>query len=503
MKRNIQAITEWITPKAPTNLQVTLNLDILTVKFDMPKAASSEMEAIQNLFTYKALLYPKGAVKGDVYTLERASLTELAYSFIPVEIKEDGTEYVIRLCASYEGKDSEWSEPITFKKHVCTKLSGWKQFNDCKDMNKLYTVDKVNKKTVKFIGDTNCTITGNSAIPDGIVMSWTIYTVCSLHYNCDGMYFGVAPIDIDRNEDSNQLKCGWYIGCYDSRLYSVPPHNYRGVPYGVRKDDGRYVFSGDRVGVKMDTIKGELSFIVNFVDSGIAYTGIPIDRPLTPCVILGRKNDSVELVLSEVNENVNLSIPVPGNIVASSEMWNSITFRWNPDIGNENVPLPAERAFQIVFDGVTEFVKGRTAITKKGLLPGSEHTFRVRTVVDNTVGCWSGVVIGRVHEMPKFAECIWKECPGNENKGYSVNRRNPKVVSRCDAGDMELCTVIGTSPLPPNKMVLWDVKVKKIRDSMFIGAAPFDIDFGCRPQPHKVRVVPWLLRLVPVLWAAA
>ena len=47
----------------------------------------------------------------------------------------------------------------------------------------------------------------------------------------------------------------------------------------------------------MDTEKGELSFVVNGVNLGVAYEGIPLDKPLVPCVILGYEGDSVELVI--------------------------------------------------------------------------------------------------------------------------------------------------------------------------------------------------------------
>ena len=46
----------------------------------------------------------------------------------------------------------------------------------------------------------------------------------------------------------------------------------------------------------MDTTKGELSFVVNSVNLGVAYDGIPLDKPLVPCVILINKGDSVELI---------------------------------------------------------------------------------------------------------------------------------------------------------------------------------------------------------------
>ena len=55
----------------------------------------------------------------------------------------------------------------------------------------------------------------------------------------------------------------------------------------------------------MDTTKGELSFVVNGVNLGVAYDGIPLDKPLVPCVILYNKGDSVELNTTEVKETTS------------------------------------------------------------------------------------------------------------------------------------------------------------------------------------------------------
>ena len=55
--------------------------------------------------------------------------------------------------------------------------------------------------------------------------------------------------------------------------------------------------TGDGVSVVMDAAKAELSFALNRVNFGTAYKGIPLDKPLVPCVLLGRKGDSVELVI--------------------------------------------------------------------------------------------------------------------------------------------------------------------------------------------------------------
>ena len=95
----------------------------------------------------------------------------------------------------------------------------------------------------------------------------------------------------------NYNKCGWYFYCGDSTLYSGPPHNYKGKEYGSRKEDGQYFYTGDSVGVMMDTAKGELSFVVNGVNLGVAYDGIPLDKPLVPCVLLGVTFEVIQLTL--------------------------------------------------------------------------------------------------------------------------------------------------------------------------------------------------------------
>ena len=80
-------------------------------------------------------------------------------------------------------------------------------------------------------------------------------------------------------------------------MCSGPPHKYDEKEYGPRKRNGEYVHTGDIVRVVMDTTKGELSFALDRVNLGVAYEGILLDKPLVPCVFLGWKGDSVELVI--------------------------------------------------------------------------------------------------------------------------------------------------------------------------------------------------------------
>ena len=127
--------------------------------------------------------------------------------------------------------------------------------------------------------------------------SWSIKVLKSKDNNGDDINIGVAPFDINQNEYYNYKKCGWYFSCYASTLCSGPPHNYGGEEYGPRKEEGEYVHEGDSIGVLMDTAKGELSFALDGASLGVAYEGIPLDKPLVPCVILYASDDSVELII--------------------------------------------------------------------------------------------------------------------------------------------------------------------------------------------------------------
>ena len=179
--------------------------------------------------------------------------------------------------------------------------SAWKECPGNVSWYRRYSVDKRNTRIAKKINDWfddwYCTIIGNTPIPLNTVTSWSIRVLKSKNNNGNNICIGVAPSDIDQNDNSNYEKCGWYFYCYNSALISGPPHNYPGKEYGPRKEGGKYIHTGDSVGVVMDTAKGELSFALYGVNLGVAYERIPLDKPLVPCVILGWNGDSVELVI--------------------------------------------------------------------------------------------------------------------------------------------------------------------------------------------------------------
>ena len=99
---------------------------------------------------------------------------------------------------------------------------------------------------------------------------------------------GVAPIDFDINS-SDYSSCGWYYYCYNSTLYSGPPHNYSNKASNLSKVK-------DEIIVVMNMSKRTLKFIINNEEKGESYTDIPLDKPLTPAICLAYKDDSVEII---------------------------------------------------------------------------------------------------------------------------------------------------------------------------------------------------------------
>ena len=205
-----------------------------------------------------------------------------------------GTEYTFRIRSVRGDSVSEWSNDV--KERIewdCV----WKKCPGHIFWNKKYSVDEKNPRIATMINNGNCTAIGNTPLPPNKVTSWSIKILRSKWNNGAGTDIGIAPSNIDQNGNENYNKCGWYFSCFYSKLCSGPPHNYfKWKEYGPRKRDGEYVHDGGSVGVIMDTSKGELSFALDGVNLGVAFKGIPLDKPLVPCAIFWYGGNSVELV---------------------------------------------------------------------------------------------------------------------------------------------------------------------------------------------------------------
>ena len=116
---------------------------------------------------------------------------------------------------------------------------------------------------------------------------WKIKILKSSYYN---IMTGIATIDFDMNSASFQSNknYGWYYYCYSGGLYSGPPHNYQNKIINLKAEK-------NEITVIMNMKNRTLKFIIDNEDKGNSYTDIPLDKPLSPSVILCNINDSVEI----------------------------------------------------------------------------------------------------------------------------------------------------------------------------------------------------------------
>ena len=100
-------------------------------------------------------------------------------------------------------------------------------------------------------------------------------------------YYSDDLFSINVNPFNNNF--GWYFNLFDSTLYSNQPHNYRGKKTNIKKIK-------DEIKIILNMEKRSLKFIIDNEDMGDSYNNIPIDKPLTPAILLYDSDDSIEII---------------------------------------------------------------------------------------------------------------------------------------------------------------------------------------------------------------
>ena len=403
-------------------------------------------------------------------------------SSITPDFLSSSTRYNVTIRFEHNGCVSKPSKPVEFTTPGFSACSYWKECPENISIWKRYSVRSTSPRVAIKTGDDSffygswSTVIGNTVLPPRKVTSWSIRVLESRDDDCGGIFVGVAPYDVNQNADNHSEECRWYLHCHDSTLYSGPPHKYRWEEYGPRREDGQYVQPGEAVGVVMDTLKGDLSFVVGGVNLGVAFEGIPLDKPLVPCVTVQCKDDSIYFDPSEVKEIRTSSIvSVPSSLRVSSTTWDSITLSWEP--------VFCASFYQIEMDGSKFWDASTTsAFKKKGLLPDTNHSFRIRAVSKRFVSEWSAAVPGKTgRDVPPFSECVWERCPESVNdvRRYSVDSVDPRVATKVGSGD-DYCTITGSTAIPLGIVSVWSIKVlgsgASDGEGVWIGVAPTDVD---------------------------
>lgn len=153
-----------------------------------------------------------------------------------------------------------------------------------------YIVSKDGKTVQKSKGSTwNATALGSFRVtPDINKVTWILRHVVpqgNSPSKTDNIMLGIAPWDMNQETVSNYNICGWFLSMCD------------GVKYGSQHTDNKIECVAPNASLTIMIEKGNIFFSSNNGPLIEIFHGIPRDKPLRLCVLLGRvKNNTVSLL---------------------------------------------------------------------------------------------------------------------------------------------------------------------------------------------------------------
>ena len=134
----------------------------------------------------------------------------------------------------------------------------------------------------------NCTIIGDKEIPKNKISRWKIKLNKIYNNDNNNIFIGIGP-DNPNNENDFYHQC-WMIVCGNSKLLN------RSSSYSDYNGHSERFKEGDVLEIIADRIKGQLSFVVNGINFGVAFTNIPKEDSLYPVIIMQYQNQTIELI---------------------------------------------------------------------------------------------------------------------------------------------------------------------------------------------------------------
>lgn len=234
---------------------------------------------------------------------EKEEEEKIIYNGTETEFRCEGLEkskpYAFRLYAYSKGESEDLGSAYCFWKTGRVKLTlgqytgKWKV--DCPRVR----VNAENPAIVQAKAGSRDSVIADTPLTPGVINRWKIRMIKS----GDGWWewLGVAPEDINLNSSSNETECGWYMNTLKTTLYAGPPFDYDSKRYGT--NESGEIRMGSIVGLTMDMSTGTLSYSVNGRDLGVAYTGIPMDKPLYPAAVFNSSSQKIEIMPWEGDED--------------------------------------------------------------------------------------------------------------------------------------------------------------------------------------------------------
>ena len=384
------------------------------------------------------------------------------------------TVHSIRVRTILDDGFSKWSDVLKAETEEEPDFRScvWKEMPAELSPDRAYCVEANNFPMVtKVNGDGWTSVIGSAPIPFDSVTSWSV-NINRNKYPNSNVLIGVAPSDVDVTSEF-PCELGWYFNALDSTLCSGPPHNYSFVPYYERNQKHRI----DQVGITMDTIKGNLSFNVGYVNHGVAYEGIPLDKPLVPSVVLYYDGDSVGFSPFELVEKEIYACPGVIHPRVMNVEWNSITVAWDKRYSQDPCQVEINgTVFPASLDGSRVI---------EGLSPSTSYKIRVRAKRDTDIGEWSDYLDVTTADYSPLG-FSWEECPEyvRTKRRYSLDPMNSNIAM---CKDYEfLHPLIGNTAIPLNTVTSWRVRILNSKnndgDRICVGVVPQSIDLNSNEQ---------------------
>ena len=475
--------------RRPADLSITFDpascLDVVRLRFFTPREKQvikeNGLDTEPDSIIYKAIITEKDSNNNNENSITKVLMqmddedndnnNNNNESLILVAFLDAKKTYSVRVRAECYGHFTEWSDAVDFAPGF-TECCVWKRCPGEVERDRRYAVLPENPRiAVKTTEGGYCwgTIVGNTALPRGSVLFWSVRVLKSRGGDGNGILVGVAPAAIDQNVGNNSEVSGWYYDCYTSGLCSESSPGARRRGYGPCLGDGKHVGNEGTVGVVADTVQGALSFTVNGVDYGTAFVGVPLDRPLVPCVLVKCKDDAVLLDFAMQSTPPSPAVHTPPGIAQTGRSWDSVTLFWG---------VVAGATFYQINAGSADAWEATTTntFTKRGLLPGTAHTFRIRAVRGREVSEWSAPVEARTAEQPPFAEASWRR-PADTLDRWTPHAVAGKTATKLSEDGLK-CLVAGSSSFPLGEATSWGVRVVRSRagdaNGIYVGVAPSD-----------------------------
>lgn len=343
-----------------------------------------------------------------------------------------------------------------------------------KDTGDNCVVDAADKRVVRATDSDVIVVSEQTIAPSSGHHKYAIKVIESAEPR--NIYVGIAPVG-DVDPAASCALSGWYLHVASATLISGPPHNYSATPMPLAAGEGiaNYagnLFAGDVITLDFDATVGSLAFSINRKNVGVAYTGIPLDKPFVVAAMLG-ENDVIRL------EVVDNSSTAPTSFHTTSVESNAVALAWRCD----DASLPAGAVYRVSCEySESGYAGGAVApivyegsaaeCSVKGLIAGVSYDFYVTRSGSDV---WSAPLRVTTTPAKAFSEARLLR-NSVEGRGIEVAEGGLSAVSK-GAGSWH--ALLADAVVPREGKRRFGVKIVSLKGSsadMLIGVAPADID---------------------------